>query len=300
MEIFDFYQTAVTLLLQYGEQGTKVSLKETLLISAIVALSLAALLFIFQGIGLYCMAKKQGLKNGWLAFLPFGNIYYMGKMAGTCQFFGQKLKRTGLYVMLAQIFTTLVAALYIAAQFYLVWNCGDEVKFTEWQSMYWIGLTGFANVANAFYEVSTYVLSMLTLVTKILLTIMLIALFKKYSPFTYRMLALVCFFIPAVRFICIFVLRNRKPFDFEAFIRRQQEEFIRRQQEYYNTYGRPNGSYGPHMGSPYGMGGYQGTPQPPRQPEEPFGEFNSNNKPTPDQEPSSQEEESSNGDDFFD
>ena len=59
--------------------------------------------FILQSVGLYAMAKKRGFKKRALAFIPFANMLYMGKLAGNCNFFGRKMKRAGLYLMLAQL-----------------------------------------------------------------------------------------------------------------------------------------------------------------------------------------------------
>ena len=35
---------------------------------------------IFQGIGIMKMHEKLGLKNGWMAFVPFLNAYAIGKV----------------------------------------------------------------------------------------------------------------------------------------------------------------------------------------------------------------------------
>ena len=83
------------------------------LFAALGALGVYVILLIFGGIGLSKLAKKQGLKHRWMGFLPFFNTYYAGKLAGETQFFGQKMKRIGLYAMLTEI-------LYVVLQLFLM------------------------------------------------------------------------------------------------------------------------------------------------------------------------------------
>ena len=55
-----------------------------LLVGIVVGFSIWLVFFILQGFGLSAMAKKRGLKKRWLAFVPFANIWYIGKIAGEC------------------------------------------------------------------------------------------------------------------------------------------------------------------------------------------------------------------------
>lgn len=38
-------------------------------------------MYVFQGIGLYTLADRRGLRHGWLAWLPVGNIWLIGSIA---------------------------------------------------------------------------------------------------------------------------------------------------------------------------------------------------------------------------
>ena len=55
-----------------------------------------------------------------MAFLPFFNTYYAGKLAGETQFFGQKMKRVGLYAMISEI-------LYVGLQLFVL--VADIISF---------------------------------------------------------------------------------------------------------------------------------------------------------------------------
>ncbi|MBR6703595.1 MAG: hypothetical protein IKL76_03430, partial [Clostridia bacterium] len=221
--------------------------------------------------GLSAMAKKRGLKKRWLAFIPFANIWYIGKIAGECNVFGQRMKRGGLYTMLAQIFTTVLCGLTIAVQVYLLVVEGAP-EYDQFGFPFWINLTGFSAVAYKFYGISQYILPIFQLVYEVFMLILLIALYKRYAHRNYFILSMLALFVPVSRFIVIFVLRNRNGIDYEAYMRARHEAYMRQQQQYggYNPYygGYNRNPYGNPYNNPYGNP--QNAPKPP---EDPFGEF---------------------------
>ncbi|MBE7077923.1 MAG: hypothetical protein E7377_04380 [Clostridiales bacterium] len=227
--------------------------------------------FILQGFGLYTMAKKRGYEKKVLAFVPFVNIWYMGKLAGNCNFFGQKVKRAGMYAMIAQIITAVLSLMVLAAEMYL-WVRHGVPEITEMGSAYWTGLKGFSLTVAQFYDLSGYLLSIFQLIYEILLVVLLIGLYRRYTPKNYMTLGILTLFVPASRYIVIFVLRNRQSIDYEAYMRARREAYMRQQQQYYNRYDNPyNNPYNNPYGSQYGNGNSRSAP------EEPFAEFSSTN-----------------------
>ncbi|MDE7159170.1 MAG: hypothetical protein K2N74_06325, partial [Clostridiales bacterium] len=99
MEFFDLFNFANTLTQvirgEFSLSGLWVSFG--------IGLGLYLIVLVFGGLGLYTMASRVGLKHPWLGFIPFVNTFYAGKVAGEAHFFGQKMKRHGLYAMLAEI-----------------------------------------------------------------------------------------------------------------------------------------------------------------------------------------------------
>lgn len=234
------------------------------------------ILFILQGVGLYTMAKRRGMRKRALAFLPFANIWYMGKLAGECRVFGRKVKRVGLYAMLAQIALTLLIGLYLAAELYLYMQ-GEPIYPETSHYPYW-GFDGFAGKVEDFYKYGDLFIAIFDLTYVILMIVLLNGLFKQYAPRKYMILSILFVFLSPARFVTVFCLRNKEPIDYEAYMRARREAYIRQRQQYYNRYG--NGSYGGNpYGNPYQQNPYQN--QPPKQPEEPFGEFGG--KPKPDE-----------------
>ncbi len=283
MEIYNFYTIIKSTLLLLFEGRVREDMIP--LYACIGGAVLFAAIFVLQGVGIATMAKKRGMARRWLAFVPFANIWYLGKLAGDCQFFGQRMKRGGLYAMLGQILATVATCAMIAAETYLWVNHGAP-KFVE--NPYWTELTGFSYFVSQFYDISAYITSIFQLVCEILLFVVLTSLYKQYEPRNYLALSMLTLFVPLSRFIIIFVLRNRKAIDFNAYMRARREAFARRRQQQYQNYNNPYGNpYAQNPHDPYGR------PQPPKN-EEPFEEFSSSsNKGT-----GSNKEENSDG--FFD
>lgn len=297
MVIYNFFSTIVSMLQIFTKVEAYEETYVPVLLSSVGGAFLLWLgLFILQGIGLYVMAKKRNMNRKWMAFVPFANILYMGKLAGECSFFGQKMKRAGLYAMIAQILATAVCFLAIASEIYLYFKCGlPQVNPTEiWDGLkiydlYWEGLTGFDNVVYQYYNTfSYYIISVFDLIAEVFMLVLLMGLCKKYIPSNYVLLSILSvFFVPA-RYIVVFILRKRKAVDYAAYMRAKQEEFQRRQQQYYNQYGNPynrppyqNGGYNPY-GNPYGQQNpyaqqQRQNPQP-KPDDDPFAEFASENK----------------------
>lgn len=258
MEIYDFYVFSTML----GEWFGRNHPTENVLIACTIgAAAVWLVMFVLQGIGLYTMAKRRGMKKKALAFIPFANIYYIGKLSGESVVFGQRMKRAGLYAMIAETIASVLCVAMIASQLYLYINCGEPMIDETFGTPYWVVTgNGVASVIAKFMDVSSYFIGIAQLVAKVLMLILLSGLYKKYSPRNYFFLGVLTIMLPA-RYLIIFALRNRKAIDYEAYMRARREAYMRQQQQYRQQY---YGGYGNSYGNPY---------QPPQKPEDPFGEF---------------------------
>ncbi len=265
MELYSFYQVALIVAMYFTD------IPETFFLSGVIGgAAIFAVLFVLQGFGLYKMAKNRGLKNKAFAFVPFLNLWYIGKLAGECNFFGQKVKRAGMYAMIAQIVTTVLSVLTIAAEMYL-WLEHGKPQITELETAYWPNLNGFDFTVFKFYDISGFVLSIFQLVYEIFLVVLLMGLYKQYAPKNYLALGILTLFMPMSRYIIIFVLRGRKAIDYEAYMRARREAYMRQYQQYHNPYGSP-------YQNPNAYGNGQSEQYQPRKPEDPFEEFSAKNK----------------------
>jgi hypothetical protein len=124
----------------------------------------------------------------------------------------------------------------------------------------------------------------------------MMALLKKYVPSKYLFLSFLQLFVPLSRYIVIFVIRNKKQVDYDAFMRAKYEDFARRNATYGNPYNRYSGNpynrppygqnpygnpYGNPYANPYGNGQNAGESRQDKGEDEPFAEFGSNDADNP-------------------
>ena len=292
MEIYNFYRSLGVTLLYYNQDTF-----QNRAIGLLFGLGFWGILFILQGIGLYKIAKNRNLPNAWMGFVPFANIYYIGKMTGECAFFGRKMKRTGLYAMLVQILLFVLAALQIGLELSLFAQLGTPNGYTGYYVPQWYnGAGAIANFYNEYYLFGDVIIMIVDFVFKVFLMVLLTGLYRQYNPKMHMPFAILSWLIPESRYIILFAWRNKKRIDYEEYVRKQQEEFIRRQQQYQNMYGNPNnpnnpygnpyqrgyGPYGNPYGNPYQRNQNQKENQEQKQApqEEPFSEFASTNSET--------------------
>ena len=234
------------------------------LFAALGALGVYVILLIFGGIGLSKLAKKQGLKHRWMGFLPFFNTYYAGKLAGETQFFGQKMKRIGLYAMLTEI-------LYVVLQLFLmiatVISYFPQYRTLEVDEGV---MTGIANSNMPAWLEPTIlygnlVAYLIWFFVIIFFCVLFIAFFRKYYARGPILLAFLSAVLP-FRGITIFAVRNNAPVDYNDYIRRRTQAYMR--SSGYNQ--PPYGPYGPENGP-------QSGPQNGPDPFDGFGSPNSGN-----------------------
>ena len=277
MELYNLYQSILYSFVIFNRYGG--TTEKTLIGSAVIAFLIWGALFVLQGVGLSVMAKNRGVKNRYLAFIPFANLWYLGKLAGDCEIFGRRMKNPGVYAMIAQIATTAlcVAIAICEGLLFTVYASNLTIDSTTGM-MVWTNLTGTAKAMENFYSNwGDLLCSIVGLVYEILIFLIMISLLKKYYAKNYMMLAFVQLFVPLARYIIIFVVRKNKAVDYNEYMRSRYEEFARRQQAYR---GNPYGPYGGPYGRPYGNPNANpyGNPQnpygnPQRPQDDPFGEF---------------------------
>ena len=262
------------------------------LFSALGALAIYLILLVFGGIGLSKLAKKQGLKHRWMAFLPFFNTYYAGKLAGETQFFGQKMKRVGLYAMISEI-------LYVGLQLFVL--VADIISFFPQYRTLEItdgviegvdndAMPAWIEPAVTYGNLVAYLLWFFVIV---FLCVLYVAFFRKYYARGPSLLAFLSTIFP-FRGITIFAVRNNAPVDYNDYIRRRTQAYMRNNgyQPPYGPYGsQNNGQNGPQNDDPFeGFGGpsggnygnsgdsSSGTSSGPSSDDDPFSEFGDDKK----------------------
>lgn len=234
--------------------------------AAYVSIGIAAgvyiAMYVLRAIGLLKMAKNAGKSDlAWCAFVPVATSYLVGELAGDMRFGKSVIKKCGIYLAAAEFLLTVSLALqyiptlygYIVDKIYLV-PSESGIIYTVGHEITWV-----ADVANIGYTLA----NIFQWIYVIVAVFVYIAFFKRYVPGGYFMLGLcnvLMVWLPAlvlVPQIAIFAVRNREAIDFDAYMRARMEEMQRRRQPYGGMQG--------------GMPGAQ--PQPPRSPDDPFGDF---------------------------
>lgn len=279
MELFTLYYNVRTVFEMLQISMTGGIIVPQIFYYGLIGAAACLALFILQGVALSTMAKKRGIDKRWCAFVPFVSLWYIGKLAGECQFFGKKMKRAGLYTMIAQIVVSVLFTLQVSAEIYLYTVHGMPSGTTQWETPYWNNLQGFALTVYNFYTGGDVFLMLAQLAYEILLFILMMGLYKKYFPRNYMLFSFLTLFAPPARFIIVFVIRNREAVDYEAYMRARREAYMRQQQQYhpYNHQGPYGGYYNPQGnpmgGAPYGNPYAQNQNPQPTPPDDPFEEF---------------------------
>ena len=250
MELFNLYQSFFTTAFMFGGVGNITS--KTIILCAVCAVLIWVGLFAMQGVGLATMAKNRGIGKTWMAYVPFANLLYLGRIAGDCEVFGHKMKKPGLYAMITQIAATIVFAMISVAETLLFTIYAPNLTINSTTgTIVWTGLTGFAEMVNVFYNTwGDLLCSVIGLVYELLVFLMMMSLLKKYYAKGYMLLSFTQLFIPISRYVMVFVLRKNKAIDYNEYMRKKYQEYARR-----NPYGDPYG-----YGSPYGNNPYNRPP----------------------------------------
>lgn len=229
---------------------------------AVGAIAISLVFFILQGVGLSKMAKANGMRHRWMAFVPFLNLLYVGMISGEVSFFGRRVKRAGLVAMILEIVASIFYVAIALAEVILFVYFYDRLLITTTEAGYpipqWTALPDDAVFIKNFYMISGYITPILSLVHGVFMLLLYTGLFRKYDPRRSALFAILSVFVPFFAEIATFVLRNRAAIDYEDYVRRRREEQQRRRQQYYgqNPYG--NNPYGnnPYGGNPYGQNPY--------------------------------------------
>ena len=244
-------------------------------VSLYVAAGLYLVCLLFGGFGMLAMAKKVGLGHAWMGFVPFLNTYYAGRLAGETRMFNQKMKRPGLYAMLAEIlyvafnvFTLVIRFILTDPAYYAkveLSNGATGIQFDEslLPTQYrWMVTAGL---------VCSIVSYLIYFVLVFFMCVLFFAFFRKYYARGPFLMTFLCAVLPLRGFV-IFAVRNNDPVDYDAWMRRRMQEYARQQQQMYGDMG----GYG--QGG-YGQSGYDDVSSAPQ--EDPFPDYKGGSGGTP-------------------
>lgn len=243
-------------------------------ISLYVSAGLYVLCLVMGGLGMTAMAKKVGLKHSWISFLPFANTYYAGKLAGETRVFNQKMKRTGLYAALVEVFYVAFNVFSLVLWFLLMNPAYYKQEFssdgTSWMPSFDISLmpTSLRWMATA-NTVCGYLSIVVEFLLIFFMCVLYYAFFRKYYARGPFLMTFLCAVLPLRGFV-IFAVRNNTPVDYDAWMQQRMQAYAQRQQQMYGQ-----GGYGGYSGGYNGgyNGGQNGYGQGGSAPADPFPDY---------------------------
>ena len=216
--------------------------------------------FIFKGFAIRYIAKKKGLNDLWMAFVPFLNYYLLGKVLGKAIIWGNPINNVGLWLAIVScaqfvLSTLLNVGYYNQIIEYLGYTVEYTSKFVE----------NWANGIGWLYDI-TLIVSLIIDLGYIFFYVSFIFLtFRKLNPRRSILFSVLSIFVEPLFGIFLFVSRKNEPFSYEDYLKMHARSY----------YG---GSY--YNGAYYGPNNNANQPNGEEKPkvEDPFPEFESDNK----------------------
>lgn len=204
-----------------------------IVVYSIVLSCVAIAVYAFKSIGLYTLARRETLPV-WMAFVPFFNDYLLCKIAGECSFLRMKIKKCGLWYILAD-------ALYSVAQIFSVvpkiilrdYYVSVDSFFYQYD-----GFPDYLAWADTADSVMGYVEPIVSLVFLFFSIAVFLSFFRKYALRNSVPLTFAAALFPVVSGILIFAVRNNAVTVFRTGYASNREEYYREQQKHYDEYRR--------------------------------------------------------------
>ncbi len=117
---------------------------------------LIAVFYIFSSLGLYTMAKRRGLENPWLAWIPVVYLYVLGKLADT--YAAQHMNKKTNYAVLLLALTAGMVALIIIMTIVLSFGMLNSYACSFWPVyiIFLLLVIAVSVVYAVFYFISLY------------------------------------------------------------------------------------------------------------------------------------------------
>lgn len=261
-----------------------------------ISLAVILVLYALRSVGLFVLAKKQGIKKYGLAFVPVIWIYVACKLVGKARFFNKPIERLALIFCIIFAVSELLTFAYNFIVYFPLFEyalihggnvfigageqAGEMLKYMELD----IGTGLYVASAikpfgmsiattNKILDVIFYLSRIFDLASIIITVTVYINLFRKFWPQHYMLASLLSIFLGLFP-IFVFVIRNKPAINYSDYMRSRYEAYRSR---YSNPYNNP-------YNNDANNGGY-GSPSEPKpfedfdkKKEEPFKDFEDNKK----------------------
>lgn len=255
MDFIEFVDIAD--MFSYGENITPYGhFMITLLVGALCFL----VMYAFQSVALYTVAKRGGYGRRWMAFVPVLNTYYIGVVSEKNKIFNMSARRFSLVLAIAEFLLLAVYAVYYISSG-LIFAGGLYTEVVENSII--LGqevsvLVGYesANVPSAlawagwFFDYADIcIIYWIRLVYIVLNVFVVMAFFQTYTGRHYFLFTIFSVLFP-IKGILMFVVRNNAGRNYREYIQEQQKRRFQMYQQYNRNSGGNPYNYNPYTGQP--------------------------------------------------
>lgn len=229
----------------------------SLWVSLVIAGVLFAIFYTLQAIALYTIAKREGYKNKWMAFIPFFNSYYIGVVSDKNRFYNIPTKALSLALAIVECLLVASYVLSCVVDCIVLYN-GLYDTVTS-QTTIWgqtqtvvIGYVSSSRISGTWlgwiFDYFGNIISWVNYVYIILCVLVVISFFQTYACRSYIWLSLACALFP-IKGLLMFIVRNNRGMNYRDYIRGEQRRRYQMYQQYSSGTGN-SGGYNPYNGRP--------------------------------------------------
>lgn len=195
-------------------ESTLIGIMMIFFIIMLVCAIFGLLSYILKGIGMYTMAKRQGMDYAWLAFIPFARTYLHGELAGSIRLKNKSIQNPGIWLLALPFLYGAVSSLLNA----ILWFVGFGSLAKIFQSAFLpYGRVNLSGGAVMGIVVLVLIFSVISLgYTAVYKTFGVLVNHQILERFTTKNMSIVhavlSTMIPLYESICLFVMRNH-PFN---------------------------------------------------------------------------------------
>lgn len=166
-------------------------------------------LYIVRAVGISKMARRVGINNGWLAFVPIAGNYIFGRIAE--KYIRKDRRQSGKFGIILTVLNSFLLLCGICLVFAALKMTGALINDTSDSAMSIIGINVFFICAAAFLVCGLALAYMI---------VRFVALWRIYAIFNYQnasMFTVLTYFFSFLEPILIFISRNKEPkYDYNA------------------------------------------------------------------------------------
>lgn len=167
----------------------------------LIALIVGIVNYVFRGIGMYHMAKREGMDYPWLAFVPFARTYLQGELSGTVHLKKRQIKNPGIWLIVLPFIAGIVGGIF----YVIVWIVLGFGMFFSYDGFGFGTITGLIVVLIG--VIVFFVLY--EAVYKVLRILVNRQIYEKFTtPGMAIVHAVLGVLLPLYESICLFVMRN--------------------------------------------------------------------------------------------